>query len=211
MATERKDRIKVGLDEDRMIVLVVQVLLGFECRAAFEPGFDRLPPSAQTLKMVSFGILIVTLAILLAVPAYHRLGEEGENTRSFEKMLRRLMSAALLPFAVALGIDLGIGALAFLGVPAGLLVGAAAAILALFLWYAFGYWQAAADDCDEEKNMDDKSERTPLKDKIKQVLTECRIVLPGTQAFLGFQLSAFLTDAFNKLPRSGQMLHLVAL
>ncbi|MDQ6808451.1 MAG: DUF6328 family protein [Verrucomicrobiota bacterium] len=38
-----------------------------------------------------------------------------------------------------------------------------------------------------------------------------RIVLPGTQAFIGFQLSAFLTDAFTKLPRTAQTLHLSAL
>src|SRR3954469_15168037 len=101
MATERKDRIKVGLDEDRMIVLVVQVLLGFECRAAFEPGFDRLPPFAQTMKMVSFGLLIVSLALLLAIPAHHRVAYDGRNTNACAAMLRRFVTAALLPFAVA--------------------------------------------------------------------------------------------------------------
>jgi hypothetical protein len=56
--------------------------------------------------------------------------------------------------------------------------------------------------------MNRRTEPTPLEKKIEQVLTECRIVLPGTQALPGFQLSAFLTDAFTMLPRADQLLHL---
>ena len=59
--------------------------------------------------------------------------------------------------------------------------------------------------------MKEKTEPTPLDDKIKQTLTECRIVLPGTQAFLGFQLSAFLAESFSKLSHTNQLVHLAAL
>ena len=55
------------------------------------------------------------------------------------------------------------------------------------------------------------SQPTELKDKIRQVLTEARVVLPGTQALLGFQLVTFLTDGFEKLPRSSQLLHFTSL
>jgi hypothetical protein len=211
MATAEKDRIKVGLDEGRMIVLVVQVLLGFECRAAFEPRFEQLPPAAQTMKMISFGLLIVALALLLAIPAYHRIAEQGSDSRAFEELVRRFMTAVLWPFAAALGIDVGIAAFAVLGGSAAMIVAAATTCLALFFWFALGCLRIATRNEKSGDNMDDKSEPTPLKDKIKQVLTECRIVLPGTQAFLGFQLSAFLTDAFAKLPRPEQLLHLGAL
>lgn len=53
--------------------------------------------------------------------------------------------------------------------------------------------------------------RTSLTDKIKQVLTEARVVLPGTQALLGFDLIAFLSPSFDKLPAQLQMTHLAAL
>lgn len=59
--------------------------------------------------------------------------------------------------------------------------------------------------------MKEKEEPTSLDDKIMQMLTECRIVLPGTQAFLGFQLSAFLSDAFGQLSHANQLIHLAAL
>lgn len=112
MATKLKDRDKVGLDETRMIVLVVQVLLGFECRAAFEPAFERLPAAAQAIKMISFGLLVVTLAFLLGIPASHRVAENGESTLRVETYLRRMMTYALWPFA--LGLDLGIATLSVL-------------------------------------------------------------------------------------------------
>jgi hypothetical protein len=54
-------------------------------------------------------------------------------------------------------------------------------------------------------------EPTDLANKIKQVLTEARVVLPGAQALLGFQLAAMLTDTFERLPRTSQYVHLASL
>jgi hypothetical protein len=52
---------------------------------------------------------------------------------------------------------------------------------------------------------------TNLETKIKQVLTEARVVLPGAQALLGFQFAAMLMDAFEKLPKTSQYVHLASL
>jgi len=46
------------------------------------------------------------VALLLTVPAYHRLVEQGEATPHFSSVLRVLMTTALFPFALALGMDL---------------------------------------------------------------------------------------------------------
>ncbi len=51
---------------------------------------------------------------------------------------------------------------------------------------------------------------TPLSSKIDHVLTEARMVLPGTQALLGFQFSIVLMEAFDRLPRSLKLIHLVS-
>lgn len=118
-----KEKIKTGLDEDRMLVLVVQVLLGFEYRAVFEPGFEKLSQTAQYLKLASGGVLLLTLALLLTVPAYHRLVERGEATSHFNQVLRQLMRAALLPFAIALGMDLAIVGNKLFGVGGGAICG----------------------------------------------------------------------------------------
>jgi hypothetical protein len=120
------------------------------------------------------------------------------------------MCIALLPFALALGIDLAVVCNKLFGFAGGVVGGCATAGAALFFWY--GLEMMAPDKRTEEDNMkEDEEGKTSLADKIKQVLTEGRIILPGAQALLGFQLSCFFTDAFEKLPRESQLLHLAAL
>jgi hypothetical protein len=46
--------------------------------------------------------------------------------------------------------------------------------------------------------MQEMSNKTSLKSKIEQMLTEARVIIPGGQALLGFQLIATLTKAFNE-------------
>jgi hypothetical protein len=43
------------------------------------------------------------------------------------------------------------------------------------------------------------------------MLTEARVILPGAQALLGFQLAIVLTDTFGKLPSLPRLLHAAAL
>ena len=50
-----------------------------------------------------------------------------------------------------------------------------------------------------------------LSDKVKHVLTEARVVLPGAQALLGFQLLAVLTESFDRLPNASKYVHLASL
>ena len=49
------------------------------------------------------------------------------------------------------------------------------------------------------------------KDRIKELLEESRIVLPGVQALLGFQFAAYLSDSYAKLPQASQTAHSAAL
>jgi len=52
---------------------------------------------------------------------------------------------------------------------------------------------------------------TPLHAKIEQLLTEARVILPGAQALLGFQLIVMMTQSFDRLPPSVQTVHVIAL
>ncbi|MBV8051311.1 MAG: hypothetical protein JOZ80_08995 [Acidobacteriaceae bacterium] len=49
-----------------------------------------------------------------------------------------------------------------------------------------------------------------LDEEIRQALTEIRMVLPGAQALLGFQLITFVLSDFEKLPQSLRELHVVS-
>ena len=53
--------------------------------------------------------------------------------------------------------------------------------------------------------------RTELHDKIDQVLTEARVVLPGAQALLGFEFITILMEGFDKLPASSKYVHVISL
>ena len=43
------------------------------------------------------------------------------------------------------------------------------------------------------------------------MLTEARVILPGAQALLGFQLAIVLTETFERLPSPSRLLHAAAL
>ena len=89
-----KDKIQNALDESRMLVLGSQVLLGFQYRSAFEPGFEKLPVLTQYLKMGGLCLLLVALGLLLSPAAHHRIVEEGEASR--------VLNAPLHPYTQAL-------------------------------------------------------------------------------------------------------------
>lgn len=214
-----KDKIQNALDEGRMLVLGSQVLLGFQYRSAFEPGFEKLPVTSQYLKMCGLGLMLLALGLLLAPGAYHRIVEEGEDTNALHRFTTKVMLYALLPFAVALGMDVYVAMERTIGRPLSIVVGLAAGLAALFCWYGFEFIRRPQrepevrekKEMDEQENIEAEAEGTKIKDKIKHVLTEARVVLPGAQALLGFQFITTLTEAFEKLPLLSRYVHLLSL
>lgn len=212
-----KDKIQNALDEARMLVLGSQVLLGFQFRSVFEPGFEKLPLSSQYLKMSALGLMLVALGLLLAPGAYHRIVEEGEDTEDQHRFTTDVMDYALLPFAVALGFDIYVSAERTLGQTFALIAGLSASLLALFFWYGLELKRrgerepAIREEQEMSKEKDSESGGSKVTDKIKHVLTEIRVVLPGAQALLGFQFVTTLMEGFEKLPPSSKYVHLASL
>lgn len=213
-----KDKIQTALDESRMLVLGSQVLLGFQYRSAFEPGFEKLPTLSQYLKMTGLCLLLVALGLLLSPAAHHRIVEEGEDTHELHSFSTKVMNYALLPFAIALGIDLYVAMHPTTGYVPAIVAGLGASLLALFFWYGLEFVRRREREPEikEEQEMSKEEEEkesggTKLKDKIKHVLTECRVVLPGAQALLGFQFISTLTEAFEKMPQASKYVHLASL
>jgi hypothetical protein len=96
----------------------------------------------------------------------------------------------------------------------GIVVGFLVSLMALFCWYGLEMWDRSR--LKERATMKDvgdsrRAGRTKIKDKIKHVLTETRVVLPGAQALLGFQLVTILMDGFDKLTPAAKYVHLVSL
>jgi hypothetical protein len=209
-----KDKVQNSLDEARMLILGSQVLLGFQLKSAFESGFEKLPIAWQFLKMGGLVALVVAAALLMAPAAYHQIVERGEDTERLHAFATRVAALALLPFAAALGVDGYVGAAKVGGHGLGLAFGLGTAATALFMWYgleAIARRSHAPHGEEEDEMSDEERGGTKLKDKIKQVLTEARVVLPGAQALLGFQFIAILMESFDRQPKWIAYTHLASL
>lgn len=198
------NRVQSALDEARLLVLGMQILMGFEYRAFFEPAFDRLPGWAQAAKLTALCVMLASLALVVAPGPFHRLVEEGEDTERVHRVATRLADLALLPFAVGLGLDVLVALVRVqdVAVRAVLAIGVATTAVAVLFWYALPLARRR-----RRPQEDDGMAGSGVEKKIQHVLTETRMVLPGAQAMLGFQLAVTLTEAFDELPRSWQLLH----
>ncbi len=206
-------RLQNSLDETRMLVLGAQVLLGFQFEAALQPGFERLPSDVQLLLVVGLGLMLVAVGLLIAPGAFHQIVECGDDSTRVYNFTTSIASFALLPFAIGIGINLYAATFAILGAAAALAVGVGGAAFALFFWYGLESFLDRTVRARHTRHTQEEAvtERTRLEDKIRQVLTEARVVLPGAQALLGFQFAAILMEAFVRLPKLSQVLHLASL
>jgi len=224
--TKIKDKVRNALDEGRMLVLGSQVLVGFQLRSVFEKGFDSLPLISQALKLGGLGLMLVSIGLLISPSSYHRLVERGEDTHEIHRYTSKMMGWALLPFSLGIGIDLYVATQKIVGWKAGVAAGLLGTLLSASFWYGLEFYMRRErageieelkreSEMEEEKGGHKEGERedkaTKLTDKIKHVLTECRVVLPGSQALLGFQFIVVLSESFDKLPSLSKYVHLACL
>ena len=55
---ELSKKVKVALDETRMLILGTQILLGFQFRGVFGDGYDQLPADSRYLSGATLGLTI---------------------------------------------------------------------------------------------------------------------------------------------------------
>ncbi len=205
------DKIKHGLDESLILITGGQILIGFDYQGVFNPGFEKLPELSRYLKLGSLGLLLITLCLVLSPAPYHMLVECNNNTRRFHLFIRKTITAALFPFAVGLGIDVYVAVQKIIGTPQAIVTGGLTSLVALFAWYGWGLvYKPLYKEIAMQEN-ESQEEDVKLADKIEQVLTETRVVLPGAQALLGFQFAGILTEGFDKLPEILKYVHLASL
>jgi hypothetical protein len=158
--------------------------------------------------------MVCVVALLIAPGPYHRIVEHGADSGHLHTVVTIIADLALLPFALALGIDVFISLESVCGTPGAVAAGAVAAGTALALWYAMPRWRRRTIG-ERERMMTqrqlDQRQPTPLHVKIDQMLTEARVILPGAQALFGFQLAIVLTRGFEQLPGASRTVHAVSL
>jgi hypothetical protein len=215
---ELKNKVKNALNEARIAVLGAQVLFGFQFRAVLEPGFDDLTLLPRMLILVALGLLIVAIGLLISPSSYHRLVERGEDTDEIHRYTSKVLTWAMLPFALALGMNLLVAASRIVGRKWAVAVGLLTTAAAIFFWFLLELYRRRerAPEIAEASKMsaeggEKREEGAKLSDKIEHVLTEARLILPGAQALLGFLFVAVLMESFEQLPPTSKYVHLASL
>lgn len=158
--------------------------------------------------------MVLTLALLILPSTYHRITEAGHASGRFYTVTDKVAAFALVPFMTSLGIDVAITSERIFGTVGGIAAGATIGFFALLFWYGIESWRkrsiGQAERAMTEKQRD-VVDQMPLHERIDHMLTEARVILPGSQALLGFQLSIVLTQGFERLPASVKVVHGAAL
>jgi hypothetical protein len=200
----------MSLDELRMQMLGVQVLFGFQFQGLFQDAFGSTGTAGRLVDAAGLALMLTAISIIIAVPCQHRMVEGGETTPRIYKVSVRYALVSLLPLAGGIGCDVFVATCGPFGQALASLLALITFLLALSAWFALGAglrrrWSA------NRTEVPMKSEHTPLHAKIEQMLTEARVILPGAQALLGFQLTAMMSSKFAQLPPPVRVVHLAAL
>jgi len=206
-----KDKLQTALSEVRSLILGAQILLGFQYQAVFRPRFADLPPFAKALEVATCILMLVTLLLLIAPSPFHRLAENGEATQRQLAYSTAMIRAVLVPFALAIGANVTMTVEVHLGRALAALLGVATTCAAAWFWFGLGTMQRNRQARPPASQGKEGDETLPLKEKVTELLTESRIVLPGVQALLGFQFAAYLTDTFEKLSATAKAVHTISL
>lgn len=210
-------KIQDALNESRILVLGVQVLLSFQYASVLESAFVKLPFVSQTLELITLALLLLTFGLLVAPVPYHQLVWQCEDSEDLQAFVSTIVKFALLPFAIALAADVYISVEPETGQLIAALIGSAIFIAAMFFWYGLEAIRIRHD----ANRAPDNEGGTPMaktvrattttEEKIQHALTEARVVLPGAQALLGFQFVAILLGGFETLPPSSRYVHVASL
>jgi hypothetical protein len=214
---EQEAKTQDALNESRILVLGVQVLLSFQYSSFLESSFDQLPHSSQYLEAIALSLLIIAFGLFVAPAPNHLLIWSDQDSPSLQKFVTRATELALVPFAIAMALDIYVTTERVGHLALGVILGAATFACAMFFWYGLEAIHVrtsrhqSRSQTRENSMPKKKQERPGIEDQIQHALTDARVVLPGAQALLGFQFVGVFLGGFEELPASSQYIHVVSL
>ena len=206
MPSDLDKKLKTALDENRLLILGAQVLLGFQFQCFFQDGFSQLAPASIDISLAGLACVVFAIVLLVVPSMQHRLVEQGHSSGRLLGATSFYASLALVPLALSLTLSAYVVLDRHFGALAGMIGGLGFGAFAAAAWFGFEYLIGLAP---EKTSM--RTTQTPLATRIEQVLTEARLIIPGGQALFGFQFIAMLTTGFDRLPQGSKIAHAAAL
>ena len=81
--------------------------------------------------------MMCVVALLITPGPYHRIVQNGEDSRSFHRSVTTIANLALAPFAIALGLDVVVTFGHLFGEVSGVFAGITAVAVAIGFWTEF--------------------------------------------------------------------------
>jgi len=88
-----------------MLILGAQILLGFQLRGVFSDGYDQLLANARYLDGLALGLMVSVAGLLFYRVPIIASSWRGEDDPHFHRLVTAVADFVLLPFALALGLD----------------------------------------------------------------------------------------------------------
>src|SRR5207248_7836014 len=131
-------KIEQMLTEARVVLPGAQALFGFQLAIVLTQSFEQLPSASKIVHAASLFLVALSVVLLMAPAAYHRIVYAGEDSQDMHRVGSALVTAATIPFALGLVGDVYVVITKIVGTPtAGLIAGSLALVLLIGLWHAY--------------------------------------------------------------------------
>jgi hypothetical protein len=201
------DKLKMALDEGRLLILGAQVVFGCQFQMVFQEGFQDAPRESQAVQGMGLLALMLAVALLITPSMTHQITYRGEDRKGALRVATRCAGLAMFPMILGLGSTTFVVFDSVFNRNIGIGAGITFAAVAFSFLYALGLVLRIG----QTGQMPPSEKQTLLKNKIEQLLTEARVIIPGAQALLGFQFVVVFVRSFGELPGWVKITHAVAL
>jgi Family of unknown function (DUF6328) len=135
-------KVEQMLTEARVIIPGAQALIGFQLTVTLTRAFERLPFESKLAHAMALGCIALSIIILMAPAALHRISFNGEDSPKFLRIGSVFVISAPLPLALGIAFDIYVATVSALESNLLAEIIAAVTIIALtLLWYAYPIWR----------------------------------------------------------------------
>jgi Family of unknown function (DUF6328) len=97
------DKLKMALDEGRLLILGAQVVFGCQFQMVFQEGFQDAPRESQAVQGIGLLALMLAVAILITPSMTHQIAYRGEDRRGALRVASTCAGLAGVPMTLGLG------------------------------------------------------------------------------------------------------------